>query len=84
MMKMGIGSTSGQIDPIVSAELVSRRWKEARLYYSLNRTDREVWVDAPWRRQAGRRRAMALHRSPRAPWIASADRLLQAVFDGAA
>jgi hypothetical protein len=52
MMKIGIGSTSGQIDPTVSAELVSRRWKEARLYYSLNRTARGVWPDGSMLRSA--------------------------------
>lgn len=47
-MKVGLGSTSGQIDPSVSAELVLRRWKEARSYYTLNRT-----LQASWRRQPG-------------------------------
>ena len=39
-MKVGLSSTSGQIDHSVLAELVSRRWKEARLrYYTLNGTE---------------------------------------------
>ena len=50
-MKVGLGSTSGQIDSTVSAELVSRRWKEARPYYTLNRTAREVWLEASLRRR---------------------------------
>ena len=38
-MKIGLSSTSGQIDHTVLAELVSRRWKEARSYYTLNRPE---------------------------------------------
>ena len=62
-MKVGLGSTSGQIDHTVSAELVSRRWKEARPYYTLNRTAREVWLEASLRRRAGDR-ALDLRCSP--------------------
>ena len=51
MMKIGVSSTSGRTDPTVLAELVSRRWNEARPYYTLNRTARGVWLDALWRRQ---------------------------------
>jgi hypothetical protein len=49
-MKVGLSSISGQIDHTVLAELVSRRWKEAHPYYTLNRTAREVWL---LRRRAG-------------------------------
>ena len=52
-MKVGFSSTSGQIDHTVLAELVSRRWKEARSYYALNRKARGVWLEAVWRRRAG-------------------------------
>ena len=38
-MKVGLSSTSGQIDHTVLAELVLRRWKEVRPYYTLNGTE---------------------------------------------
>ncbi len=53
IMKVSLSSTSGQIDHTVSAELVSRRWKDARPYYTLNGTAREVWLEASLRRRAG-------------------------------
>ncbi len=52
-MKVGLSSTSGQINHTVLAELASRRWKEARPYYTLNGTAREVRLEASWRRRAG-------------------------------
>jgi hypothetical protein len=53
IMKVGLSSTGGQIDHTVLAELVSRRWKEARPSYTLNRTAREVWLEASSRRRPG-------------------------------
>ena len=81
MMKISVGSTSGQIDHTILAELLSRRWKEARSYYTFNRT-----LEASCRRQPGRS-VLELHWSRCGPpAIASADLFpaLQAVFDGAA
>ena len=52
-MKVGLSSTRGQIDHTVSAELVSQRWKDARPYYTLNGTAREVWLEASLRRRPG-------------------------------
>jgi hypothetical protein len=80
MMKIRVSSTSGQIDDSDFAELVSRRWKEARSHHTLNST-----LEASWRRQSGRS-VLELRWSRRAPRIASADLLppLQAAFDGAA
>jgi hypothetical protein len=45
-----VPSSGGPIDHTVLAELVSRRWKEARPYYMLNRTAHEVWLEALRRR----------------------------------
>jgi len=80
MMKIGASSTSQQIDHTVLAELITRRWKEARSCLSLNSK-----LAASWRRQSGRG-ALELHRSRRAPFTASADLIppFQPVFDGAA
>ncbi len=52
-MKVGLSSTSGQIEHTVLAELASRRWKDARPYYRLNRTAREGRLEASLRRRAG-------------------------------
>ena len=38
-MRVGLSSTSGQIDHAGLAELVLRRWKEVRPYYTLNGTE---------------------------------------------
>jgi hypothetical protein len=61
MMKIGVSSASGQIDPNVFAELVSRRWQEARSYYTLNRM-----LEASWRRRPVRS-VLELRWSRRAP-----------------
>jgi hypothetical protein len=66
MMKIGESGASGQIDHTVFAELVSRRWKEARSYYTLNRM-----MEASWRRRLVRS-VLELHWSRRAPCMASA------------
>lgn len=62
MMKIGASSAGKQIDHTVLAELITRRWKEARSCLSLNST-----LAALSRRQSGRG-ALELHRSRRAPF----------------
>lgn len=69
IMKVGLSSTRGQIDHTVSTELGSQRWKDARPYYTLNGTAREVWLEASLRRRPGDS-ALDLHWS--SPSISSA------------
>ena len=70
-------------DHSVLAELIARRWKQDRSYFT-RRKPRGARLQASWWRQPGRS-AMELHWSHRAPGIAQADRLPPppAVFDGA-
>lgn len=51
-MNIGFRSAIGQMGHTVSAELISRSWKEARPDYTLNNRGRGAWLQAAW----GRRR----------------------------
>jgi len=79
------GNGHADLGHTILAELIARRWKQNRPYFTLIKRARGAWLEASRRRQPGRS-AMELHWSRCAPCIASADRLppLQAVFDGAA
>jgi hypothetical protein len=71
-------------DPSVLGEIIARRWKQDRPYFTLIQPARGVWLEAAWSRQSGRS-ALELHWSRRGPGIARADLLPppQAVFGGA-
>jgi hypothetical protein len=73
-MKIGEGSASLQFDHTVLAELIARRWKQDRRYFTLNERACGAWLQASRWPQPGRS-ALGLHWSRHSP--------LQAVFDGA-
>jgi len=50
----------------VLSELIMRRWKQDRPYYTVNRRAREAWREASWGRRSSHR-ALELHWPPRAP-----------------
>lgn len=79
------GNGHADFDLSVLAELITRRWKQDRPYFTLNERTPEAWLEASWRRQPGRS-ALELHWSRRATYLASADLLppAQSVFGGAA
>jgi hypothetical protein len=79
------GNGHADFDHSVLAELITRRWKQDRPYFTLNERAPGAWLEASWRRQPGRS-ALQLHWSHHAPCIASADLLPppRAVFEGAA
>ena len=52
-------------DHSVLAELIARRWKQDRSYFTLNERSRGAQLEASWWRQPGRS-AMELHWSHRA------------------
>ena len=52
-------------DQSVLAELIARRWKQDRSYFTLNERSRGAQLEASWWRQPGRS-AMELHWSHRA------------------
>ena len=57
-------------DHSVLAELIARRWKQDRSYFTLHETSRGAQLEASWRRQPGRS-ALELHWShPRHPQCA--------------
>jgi len=72
-MKIGERSASLQFDHTVLAELIARRWKQDRPYFTLNKRACGAWLQASRWRQSGRS-ALGLHWSRRAR--------LRAVFDG--
>jgi hypothetical protein len=84
-MKIGASSAGLHFDHSVLAELITRRWKQDRPHFTLNKGTRGAWLEASWWRPPGRS-ALELHWSRRAPCVASADLLppAQAVLDGAA
>ena len=45
-MNIGFRSAIGQMGHTVSAELISRSWKEARPDYTLNNRGRGAWLQA--------------------------------------
>lgn len=81
-MKIGARNASLHFDHTVLAELIARRWKHDRAYFTPSERARGAWLQAPWWWQPGRS-ALELHWSRRA---VSADLLPppQAMLDGAA
>ena len=79
------GNGHADFDRSVLAELIARRWKQDRAYFTPSKRAPGAWLMASWWRQPGRS-ALELPWSRRDGCIAGADRLppLQAVFDGAA
>jgi hypothetical protein len=73
-----------EFDHSALAELIARRWKQDRSYFTLNEKSRGAPLKASWWRQPGRS-ALELHWSHRALCIAHAGLLrpTQAAFDGA-
>ena len=83
-MKIDASSANLRFDHTVLAQLIARRWKQERPYFTLNERPRGAWLQASWERQPGRT-ALELRWFRRAPCIASADRLApaRAAFRGA-
>ena len=50
----------------VLSELIMRRWKEERPYYTVNQRARGAWQEASWWRRPSHR-ALELHWSPHSP-----------------
>jgi hypothetical protein len=41
------------LEPTVPTELISRRWRAEKLYFTLNRKDCGAWLEGSWSRQPG-------------------------------
>jgi hypothetical protein len=64
-MKIGETSASLHIDHTVLAELIARRWKQDRPYFTLNKKACGAWLQASRWRPPGRS-ALEMHGSRRA------------------
>jgi hypothetical protein len=60
------GNGHAGFDHSVLAELIARRWKQDRPYFTLIEPTRGAWLEASWRRQPGRS-TLELHWSRAAP-----------------
>jgi|HubBroStandDraft_1064217.scaffolds.fasta_scaffold173278_2 hypothetical protein len=65
-MKIGINHASANFDHTVLAEVISRRWREDRLFFTLNRGAHGARLEASWLQQPANS-ALELHWSRRAP-----------------